>query len=174
MIIRWAVREDADGIAGVHISTWQSSYVGLVPQDYLNSLSPQKSAERWKGYLQKMGADSFCFVAVDELVGIVGFVSGGPNRIREYQYDGEIYAIYILKEYQRQGIGKGLFREGANWLLNQNCGSLIVWVLKENPAVNFYAALSGKPFHLKTVEIAGAKIVGISYVWDHIEDIATP
>jgi len=173
MAIRWANRADATGIADVHINSWKSAYRNLVPYAYLDSLSPQKSIEKWTDYLEKTGLEDFCFVSVDDLNRVVGFISGGPNRNPDDGYDGEIYALYLLKEFQRRGIGKALFRKGANWLADRNYDSLILWVLKENTAVHFYEALGGKTLREKKVEIGGAQIVGISYVWKNIKDIAT-
>ncbi|KXG10313.1 hypothetical protein AT864_00904 [Anoxybacillus sp. P3H1B] len=39
------------------------------------------------------------------------FVSDGNNRLKEgtlAEYEGELYAIYLLKEAQRKGYGKNL------------------------------------------------------------------
>ena len=48
---------------------------------------------------------------------IIGFANGGPNRHSEYLYAGELYAIYILEEFQRRGMGKMLFCALASRLL---------------------------------------------------------
>jgi len=38
---------------------------------------------------------------------IIGFSNGGEERTGRYpNYNGEMYAIYILEEYQRKGICK--------------------------------------------------------------------
>ena len=51
---------------------------------------------------------------------------------------GEIYAIYILKEYQQRGIGKKLINFAVNDLINENYDKVVIWALKDNPNVKFY------------------------------------
>lgn len=49
------------------------------------------------------------YVAENEAGEIFGFASGGPEESDEYPlYEGEVTAIYILKEYQGLGLGKKL------------------------------------------------------------------
>ncbi|BCU83346.1 hypothetical protein JIR001_31290 [Polycladomyces abyssicola] len=45
------------------------------------------------------------YVAENEFGTIVGFTGEGRERSGEPGYDGELYAIYLLKEFQCQGIG---------------------------------------------------------------------
>lgn len=39
MHIRKAAVEDAAAIAKVHVDSWRTTYKGIMPSDYLNSLS---------------------------------------------------------------------------------------------------------------------------------------
>jgi Acetyltransferase (GNAT) family. len=48
------------------------------------------------------------YVAENKSGKIVGFAAGGRERMGKYMYQGELFAIYILEEYQRQGIGRQL------------------------------------------------------------------
>ena len=50
----------------------------------------------------------FIYVAENEAGQIVGFADGGPERARDMTFKGELYAIYILNDYQRQGVGRHL------------------------------------------------------------------
>lgn len=69
------------------------------------------------------------YVALNEKEQIIGFASGGKSRSPEYPYDGELYAIYLLKEYQQQGIGRKLIQSIVNELQSGGYQSMIVWVL---------------------------------------------
>ncbi|SFC66585.1 Acetyltransferase (GNAT) family protein [Bacillus sp. OV322] len=53
--------------------------------------------------------------------GKFGFSSGGKERSDKYPvYTGELYAIYILKEYQGNGLGKLLVKPIIEELQQKN------------------------------------------------------
>ena len=117
MLIRRAVLSDAPGIARVDVDSWRSTYAGLVPDDFLASYD---YSER-EGARRTLLADEsrVTYVAEHRRNGIVGFLSGGPSRMDDMTHAGELYAIYLLEQYQRQGIGRRLVRELCTWLLSQ-------------------------------------------------------
>ena len=53
----------------------------------------------------------------------------GPERSGNTVYRGELYAIYLLAAYQRQGLGQQLARAVVNGLLQHDLSSMLVWVL---------------------------------------------
>ena len=108
MIIREATRSDANGISKVHVDCWRSTYDGLVPADFLADLSYQESEKFWSDLLIDSNMPGFVYVAVNEAGQIVGYIAGGPEREGNRLYGGELYSIYILKDFQRQGIGRNL------------------------------------------------------------------
>lgn len=59
------------------------------------------------------------YVAEADGRGVVGFISGGPERTGDPAYAGEVYAVYILGQYQRQGIGRQLVVTLVNQLLRE-------------------------------------------------------
>lgn len=59
--------------------------------------------KKWKDIISKQAV----FVARNNKDEIVGFSNAGEERTSKYpDYKGELYAIYILKEYQGKGLGK--------------------------------------------------------------------
>jgi hypothetical protein len=48
LTLRRASLEDVVDIARVHVRSWQSAYRGLLPQDYLNRLTPAQRILRWE------------------------------------------------------------------------------------------------------------------------------
>lgn len=105
--IRKAVLTDTKGIAKVHVDSWKTTYTNIVPDEYLNNLTYVRREQLWLTAIPKGGI----YVAENSRGEIVGFSSGGKERSGKYNgYDGELYAIYILKEYQKQGIGKALIK----------------------------------------------------------------
>lgn len=134
MKIRKAVPADAKGIAKVHVDSWKTTYENIVPAAFLNSLSYEKREQRWRGTIPNGGV----YVAETEAKDIVGFATGGKKRTDEYpDYTGELYAIYILKKHQRNGLGKLLVRPIIEELRQQNMSTMIVKVLEDNRSCFF-------------------------------------
>ncbi len=125
MKIRPAVPEDAASIAHVHVASWRTAYRGVVPQAYLDSLEESQFAERWQTWITTETSASIC---VAESGGsLCGFAAGGPIRKRVSLYDGELYAIYLLPEMQRKGIGRALFSHIASELVGQKFKHMLLW-----------------------------------------------
>lgn len=142
ILIRKARPEDALGIAIVHMYTWKTTYTGLIPEDFLDRMvlnTPQR-AEQWKADIEK---GSTCFVA--ETMGtVVGFASCGPARGADAAAMGETYGFYILKPFQRRGIGKRLFLECMDALREQGHSRMVVNCLRGNLSLSFYQAMGGQ------------------------------
>ena len=105
--IRKADLTDTKGIAKVHVESWKTTYADIVPDEYLNNLTYENREKIWINNIPNGGV----YVAENNEGEIVGFSSGGKERSGKYNgFDGELYAIYILKDYQGQGIGKALVK----------------------------------------------------------------
>ncbi|MEH7305468.1 GNAT family N-acetyltransferase, partial [Neobacillus drentensis] len=100
---------------------------------------------------------------------IVGFANGGPERTGEYpKYAGEMYAIYILQDFQKQGLGEQLIKAVVADLLNQNIHSMLVWVFQDNTSRYFYEKMGGKVVNRETVDFAGTNLIELAYGWEDI------
>ncbi|MCC6457669.1 MAG: GNAT family N-acetyltransferase [Caldilineaceae bacterium] len=141
VVVRPAQIDDAPGIAAVHVKTWQSAYRGQMPDDYLDSLSIEKRAERWHNILADLGVQEQVFVAeLDEH--IAGFCSVGKSRDDDAGAGGtigELYAIYVDPQRMHQGVGSALMHAGQAHLIEQGFERATLWVLETNQrARRFY------------------------------------
>lgn len=106
IIYRKATIEDAKGIAKVNVDAWKESFCGVVNQEYLDALSYKK---RTADFSKRFTDGGFYRIFVAEKGSkTVGFADFGTPRENENQYDAELYAIYVLPDYQGKGIGKKL------------------------------------------------------------------
>ena len=170
MLIRKAEIEDVKGIAKVHVDSWRTTYKGIVPDTFLKSLSYEQRELIWKKGIK----ENHVFIAENENGRIVGFSTGGKERTGKYEaYTGELYAIYLLKEYQGKGIGRSLVQSVVNDLNGKNLNSMLIWAIEENPACRFYEALGGKQVDTEEIEIAGKKLSEVAYGWNEIADFIT-
>lgn len=172
MGIRAARSEDARSIARVHIDSWRTTYAGMVPADFLSSLSHPKGVTYWEGILTKAPAATATFVAETPDAGVVGFVRGGPKRDGHQGYQAAIYAIYLLESFQRRGLGRLLIAALTRRFAEDGLGSMLVWVLEDNPAARgFYEALGGETLGARTITIGGRDLTEVSYGWRDIESL---
>jgi ribosomal protein S18 acetylase RimI-like enzyme len=169
--IREAQIEDSAAIAKVHIDSWRTTYKGIVSDDYLSAMSYQERERKWQELFQAKDNFQFAYVAEVGNNRIVGFASGGINRNEATDYQGELYAIYILHEYQGKGIGRRLTEAIAKRLLLEGRKSMSVWVLESNPACRFYESLGGKRLYEKEINIGDTTLIEVAYGWKDVKNL---
>jgi len=172
MIIREANQSDASGIAKVHVDCWRSTYAGIVPADFLADLSYDESERFWREVLSDSNVLGFVYVAVNDVGQIVGYIAGGPEREGNSLYKGELYSIYILKEFQRQGIGRSLIAAASKNLLQSGLKSVMLWTLAVNPYRGFFETLGGQVVSEETIEIGRSRLAQVAYGWSDISELA--
>ncbi|MHA1109160.1 MAG: GNAT family N-acetyltransferase [Alphaproteobacteria bacterium] len=172
-IIRRARVEDAAAIARVHVDSWRSTYAGMLPGKMLLKLSSAEHEKRWWGHvLGRFRRNHFVYVAENETDGVIGFGSAGASRDRELDHSGEIYALYVLDEYQGMGVGKALFLALGERLLDERGPSLMVWVLSTNPSRYFYETLGGRRIATRKDRMGGVEIEETAYGWKDVSLLA--
>jgi L-amino acid N-acyltransferase YncA len=166
--IRLASIVDAVQIAKVHTESWKETYSGIISEDYLDMLKIEDRLPLWEKSLAETLFESPVFVAVNPEDKVVGFASFGKERTGEFRADGELYAIYILKEYQRERLGSKLILAGINKLLELNYSSMLVWVLAENSSRKFYESLQPEKAGEEMIKIAGQNHLEVAFVWKDV------
>lgn len=171
VIIRKAVISDAEDIARAHVDSWQSTYRGIVSDEFLDAMSAGTRVARWQETLASPEERSFIFVA-EEAGRIIGFLNGMNERENDPLYSGEVGGLYLLKEAQRKGTGRKLMQTAARELARHGHSSMLLWVLKDNlPARKFYEALGGKILREKSISIGNQTLPEISYGWDNLTNL---
>ena len=169
MIVREATNKDISKIARVHVDTWQTTYRGIFSNEVIENLSYEKREKGWHQVFENAQKDgNFTYVAENELGQIVGFANAGIERSRNLVYRGELNAIYILKDYQKKGIGRELVRVVAARFSQTEIYSMLVWVLKDNSASCFYQKLGGEKVDRKNIKRGKTELIAIAYGWKNI------
>ncbi len=172
--VREANLSDVSKLAKVHVDTWKTTYQGIVPQDYLDNLSYKEREERWIRILtdtESIKSNKSLTLVAEVDNEIVAFASYGKERSKDPKYDGEIYSIYVLREWQKKGIGRRLIKEVARNMIKDGFVSLLIWVLVENPSRGFYESLGGKLIHTKPIAIGGTELEEVAYGWSRIDEV---
>ncbi len=160
--IRLAQPSDSKAIAKVHVQSWQETYEGIIPADYLANLSVEQRESMWTEILSSPNPDHVFVAMVDDEV--VGFISGGSAR-EEHGFDAELYAIYLLKKFHKRGIGKELFNHLKASLRQNGFSGMYLWVLRDNATTEFYRAMGGKIGAQKEETIGGKALIEDLYYW---------
>lgn len=167
--IRPGTADDIEEISRVYEEAWKATYRGVAPEPFVKGMTAGAAAQIFHDSLQPAPAREFkyfFYVAQSPSGRLVGFCDGGKERSHPENGVGELYAIYILPEFQKKGTGKLLFEEAVESLLLAGMKSMVVWVLAESPYRKFYEELGGvlEP-GIKTLEAGGYKIRLVSYHW---------
>lgn len=166
-------KDDVPQVAAVHVEGWQEAYCGMVDADYLAALSVAEKEKSWAAWID---SENTHHIVAEEDGRIIGFISVGPLRtpppgmspIRPL-YATEIYAVYILSDYYRRGIGRGLFAQAAARIRDMKQKSTCLWVMDKNERANrFYKALGGERCGKQFVEIGPSKVKDVCYGWRDI------
>ena len=172
MWIREARAADVPQIARVHVDSWRTTYAGIVPVDFLANMSYEEFEARWRGWMGELGGYGIFYAAELRSGQIVGFASGGRRREDRYpEYEGELYAAYLLREHQRKGLGRQLLGAVAEGLAAKGRHSMLAWVLAENPSRHFYEAVGGALLGSQEIEIGGVTLEEVAYGWDDTQNL---
>lgn len=169
--LRRATPADASAIAHVYVSSWRTTYKGLIPKQVLAALNELKQTGYWWKALcdSKPGCDA---VVAEGESGVFGFSAFGPARESGFTGRGEIYTLYLLDAYQRCGIGRRLLSASADGMTAGGFTSMCVWVLARNPAREFYEHLGGVELATRDIGVGGRSLEEVCFLWPDLRRLA--
>jgi ribosomal protein S18 acetylase RimI-like enzyme len=106
----------------------------------------------------------FCFVAARQNGELVGFAVGAPADPPEDA--GHVDKIYVLRNYQRLGLGRRLLAHLAERFLSQGYSSMTLFSQAENPSIWFFDAMGGQRLSAANGEFHGG------YRWRDIRPLS--
>jgi GNAT superfamily N-acetyltransferase len=168
--IRTATPEDTLALGIMHVASWRETYAGLLPEKMLASLSAETRAAAWTKIMREPPTRLSTVVYLAEHDGtIVGFGSCGAQRadsLTNKGYDGEVSAIYVLREFQKRGIGTRLFQVMSSDLQRRSFNAAALWVLRENlRARRYYEHLGAKVIAERQDTRDGLALIELAYGW---------
>jgi GNAT superfamily N-acetyltransferase len=141
--VREAVPGDAEAIARVQVETWRTAYRGIVPNAFLDEMDVAERADRWReGFAERRTT----WVAESDGE-VAEFVAFGPCRDDDAsERTAELYAIYVLPDRWRRGIGRSLHDTCVAALRRDGFEEASLWTLEAIPdARAFYERLGWAP-----------------------------
>ena len=172
-ILRAATADDARSIAEVHVASWRTTYPGIIPTAFLDSLSVDKRTDQWRRNLNQLVRMHQTMV-VTERDQICGFISCGPARTEVAGSNSEVSSMYLLASCQRIGLGRKLMAIAARRLADSGFTHAHVWVAEANPATAFYERIGGRRVAQRVEPIAGIELAEVALGFDDLATLAAP
>ena len=147
IVYRKARVEDYEGIYYVSCYSWDETYRGFMPDEYLDDRIENFELRKLKtkAYLEKLenegDLDKYLVCEVDgNIIGICQYLR---SQNEKYPDSGLLGALYVLKKYQKLGIGRDMFRMAVEGLMDIGYGTMYLECMPGNDSVNFYKKYGG-------------------------------
>lgn len=99
MVVRGATPEDSGAIAEIHVRSWRAAYRGIVPPEFLDSISVEQREGAWRQRLERGTSGTS---VLEEQGEVLGWVSAGSSRDADaLPSTSELWAIYGLEGRER-------------------------------------------------------------------------
>lgn len=157
-IIREATIEDLPSLIRLHVETWNETYPNFkTPPTY-------KIREyQWREQFKEASESWFCFVIENSKNVLIGFAQGKRNE----DDTGVIDKIYLLRKYQRLGLGRKLVGYVVRRFLNIGVTSIALYGIPQNPSCYFHDAIGGEKLYADNGEFDGG------YIWRDLQRLAS-
>jgi ribosomal protein S18 acetylase RimI-like enzyme len=163
-IIR-ATLNNVNDIGYVHAMSWKKAYQGIVPQPYLDQLTPESRSAFFKKVIS-ISNHEFYLAYLSELP--IGMMSIGKSRDDDLDdHVGEVSAIYLMSDYWGKGYGRRMMDFAVNRLKNQSYQAVTLWVLEDNHRARTFYEKFGYVFDGKKeeVDIGGKLLTELRYTF---------
>lgn len=166
VLIRYATIEDAKTISEVVVTSWQSAYREIVPDEYLDSISVDKR----EVYIKNSLMEGYKHFIIAECKGqVVGMMCFYPQSKKKLIVDEwELEAIYLLPGFWNKDIGIKLMQYMFKYMREEQADFCGLWVLEENlRARRFYESIGFKDIWFeKPIKIGGKELFETRYLID--------
>lgn len=130
-------------MAEAHVCAWQTAFRGIVPDERLDALRVERSADRFRGYLAPTESANQRFILAVSGDTALGFVGFGATRDEDVDPArvAEVHGLYVHPAHWRRGVGRRLLRAAVEALATDGFETATLWTLAAcHPTRAFYEA----------------------------------
>ena len=169
--VRWANINDIEEMCKVNTQSWLTTYKSILPKDVLDKriASEETRIINTKKDLIEHPDNIKLVGLVDERV--VGMCLAGESETNSFKDAGEIYNLYLLKEYQGLHLGSMMFERAIIELLKQGYNDLVLKCISNNPSCKFYENKGGKLVEVIDCQIYGYPVKENIYFYEDIKKL---
>lgn len=161
---RTATAADVDPIAALHARSWQETYRGIMPDDFLDDGVDAERLAVWQERFAEQPLNRKIIVAEegDQLVGFACVVTGSDPV-----YGALLDNLHVAGAYKGRGIGRSLLKQAAGWVHEGDAtSSFYLWVYEQNhPVRAFYDSLGA----INQEAVRGENGVVLRYGWPNLQ-----
>lgn len=165
--LRAARPNDSAAIARIHADTWQAAYASLLPPEIVAAEDYDTRAAFWKKRL--IHNPQGVFLAEDDALGPMGFVSCGPAvepiKMDSGNFRGEVYALYVRPVCQGMGLGQQLLQAAIGNLQKAGYSAVMIWIPAQSSACKFFVRMGGQIIGDRRTEVGGKDLHETAYGW---------
>ena len=140
-VIRLAIEKDCDTLSRLKQRMWDETYRGIYSDEKIDDFDFEENSKKFLNIINDPDVELYVASDNDKLIGYMS--CGVPSRPYK-DYKQSINLLYLLKEYQRKGIGKKLFNIACNRFKEKECYEFFICCNKLNTnAQGFYKKMGG-------------------------------
>lgn len=155
--IRKAYPTDAYTLINIMDIVWKSEFYDFLPNGIMNEMG-RNIEKRINHLTDQINENNRIFVAVND-GSPVGYIFYAKAQNVVYESAAEIREIYILPEYQRQGIGEKLFESAIEELKKLGFKTLVLYCPREAKSINFFLKMGGMKKELFSKSVNGYSVI---------------
>jgi 3-deoxy-manno-octulosonate cytidylyltransferase (CMP-KDO synthetase) len=166
--IRRATIDDLPRVAAVHVESWQRSFSGIAPEEFLRSMDLEKRTKRLRERFDRQPYGMF--LAEHSNGQIAGFIDYG-DPVLKVDHDVQVYSFYLLPQFQRLGLGERLFRHCVHDIRDGGFKRLCLDSLEASPYKRFYSKMGGSVIGHDKHKLGDEDFATVIYGWNDLEAI---
>ena len=135
-------KEDCKAIIEFITKTWNETYKGIVNEEFLDNLSKTEE-KRYTNAINNFDEEKNIQYIIKKDNKIIGFLKLSKINDDKNKEVIELQALYVLKEYQNNGIGKYLIQTALDEAKKLGYKKMIIGCLEKNKSNEFYKKMGG-------------------------------
>lgn len=160
---------DSADIAHVQITSYLTAYKLFLPLPFYDGMTEAEQTQDWRDLINDPQHEPLYVARCEDKV--VGYALG---KTQPKGFDGEIGeldAMHVLRDYQRQGIGSRLFMTMAREMKQRGKTAMLLWTLEGNPVRVFYERLGGELVGEKSYDVDDITVTEVAYRWQDTDKL---
>lgn len=161
VILREAVAPDIERVSKLYLANWQSTYRGLLPDEYLDSLTLDGILKTWSDYLNNPENRIYTAFERNDFLGFAACER--DEELSECLY---LHSLHVAQAARGRGVGSALISRVWERALELNCSELSICVVRGNEnARRLYVSLGAKHYKYFTDRADGMDCSSEKLLW---------
>jgi ribosomal protein S18 acetylase RimI-like enzyme len=164
MVIRKANDSDIEFIANLYIENWKKTYIGLLSNEFINSLKVSDGIQKWREYLVK--ERNMIFVAYEDEK-FLGFSACKEDD--EIEHCLYLDSLHVSEASRGKGIGTKLLNTVGHYAYSKSYKCMSICIVKGNSnAKDLYEKLGAKHYKDFIDYFGSTKSNSEKLIWDNL------